>query len=152
MNSRPYNYPVSPDLPCVPLNDDVIFSGIVVDYSGALNCKNLFNSNSIDEDDMYNCYLHMCKYERCSFTLPDASAETFINSLSKFVSRRGFPQIILSDNGNSFIAGITQNFVASKNSQWDFNFANAPWSLILMVSLPFCRFLLGCPEKVNPEI
>ena len=60
-----------------------------------------------------------------------------LNSLSKFVSRRGFPQIILSDNGSSFIAGITQNFVASKNSQLDFNFANVPWSLILMASLPY---------------
>ena len=137
MNSRPYNYHVSPDLPCVPLNDHVIFSGIGVDYSGTLNCKNLFNSTSIDEDDVFNCYSHMCKYERSSFRLPNASAETFINSLSKFVSRRGFPQIILSDNGNSFIAGITQNFVASKNFQWDFNFANASWSLILMVSLPY---------------
>ena len=35
LNSHPYNYPVSPDLPSVRLNDDVSFSGIGVDYSGA---------------------------------------------------------------------------------------------------------------------
>ena len=59
--------------------------------------------------------------------VPDASAETFISSLSKFISRGGGPQIILSDNGSPFIADITQNFVASKNIKWDFNLAIGPW-------------------------
>ena len=131
MNSRPYNYPVSPDLPSVRLNDDFSFSGIGVDYSGALYCKNLFNSNSIDEDDMYKCYIVI--YTCASTTgvvldlVPHASAEIFVNSLSKFISRRGCPQIILSDNGSPFITEIAQNFVASKNVKWDFNLANAPW-------------------------
>ena len=59
--------------------------------------------------------------------VPDASAETFINSLSKFISRGGGPQIILSDNGSPFTGDITQNFVASKNIKWDFNLAIGPW-------------------------
>ena len=110
MNSCPYNYPVSPDLSSVPLNDDVSFSGIGIDYSGALYCKNLFNSNSIDEEDKYKCYIviYTCASTR------GVVLETFINSLSKFISRRGCPQIILSDNESQFIADITQHFVASK--------------------------------------
>ena len=35
-NARPYDYPKSPDLPAVRLNDHASFSGIRVDYSGAL--------------------------------------------------------------------------------------------------------------------
>ena len=74
VNSRPYNYPVSPDVPSVRLNDDVSFSGIGVDYSGALYCKNLFNSNSSDENDMYKFYIviYTCTsttHVRCSFRL-----------------------------------------------------------------------------------
>ena len=131
VNSRPYNYPVSPDLPSVCLNDDVSFSGIGVDYIGALYCKNLFNSNSSYEGDMYKCYIviYTCASTRGVVLdlVPDASAETFINSLAKFISRRGCPQIILSDNGSQFIADITQIFVAIKNVKWDFNLINAPW-------------------------
>ena len=131
LNSRPYNYPISPDLLSVRLNDDVSFSGTGVDYSGVLYCKNLFNSNSIDEDDMYKCYIVIYTYESTSGVVldlvPDASAEAFVNSLSKFISRRGCPQIILADNGSLFMADITQNFVVSKNVKWDFNLANAPW-------------------------
>ena len=131
VNSRPYNYPVSPDVPSVRLNDDVSFSGIGLDYSGALYCKNLFNSNSSDENDMYKFYIviYTCASTRGVIldSVPDSSAEIFMNSLAKFISRRGCPQIILSDNGIPFIADITQIFVASKNVKWDFNLANAPW-------------------------
>ena len=126
LNLHPYNYPVSPDLPSIRLNDDASFSGIGIDYSEALYCKNLFNSNSIHEDDMYKCYIviYTCASMRGVVLdlVPDASAET-LNSLSKFISRRACSQIILSDNGSPFIADITQNFLASKNVKWDFNLA-----------------------------
>ena len=51
---------------------------------------------------MYKCYIVIYT---CSSTkgvvlhlVPDASAETFMNSLAKFISKRGCPQIISSDN------------------------------------------------------
>ena len=78
---------------------------------------------------MYKCYIviYTCASTRGAVLdlVPDVSAEIFVNSLSKFISRRGYPQIILPDNGSPFIADITQNFVASKNVKWDFNLANA---------------------------
>ena len=80
VNSHLYNYPVSPDLPSVPLNDDVSFSGIGVDYSGALYCKNLFNSNTSDEDDMYKCYIVIYTFASTGGVVldlvPDTSVET----------------------------------------------------------------------------
>ena len=80
---------------------------------------------------MYKCYIviYTCASTRGAVLdlVPDVSAEIFVNSLSKFISRRGYPQMILSDNGSPFIADITQNFVASKNVKWDFNLANAPY-------------------------
>ena len=50
-----------------------------------------------------------------------------LNSLAEFISRRGYPQIILSDTGSPFAADFTQIFVASKHVKWYFNLANASW-------------------------
>ena len=131
LNSRPYNYPQSPNLPAVRLNDDICFSGIGVDYSGALYCKDLFHNDNTDEDDMYKCYIviYTCASTRGVIldVVPDATGETFINSLKKFISRRGCPQIILSDNGGPFIGDETQLFINSRNIKWENNLAKAPW-------------------------
>ena len=53
--------------------------------------------------------------------VPDGSVEIFINSLKKFISRRGCPAKILSDNGSVFVANITQKFVRFCNVKWDFS-------------------------------
>ena len=94
MNLRLYNCPESPDLPSARLNDNVSFSGIRVNYSGALYCKNLFNSNSIDEDDRCKCYIviYTCASTRGVLLdlIPDASAETFVNSLSELFPEEVF--------------------------------------------------------------
>ena len=59
--------------------------------------------------------------------VPDGSAETFVNSLKTFVSRRGCPAKILSNNGGVFVADITQKFVSFRNVKWDFSLKEAPW-------------------------
>ena len=59
--------------------------------------------------------------------VPDASAQTFVNSFKKFISRRGCPRIILSVNGTAFIAELTQNFAAIRNIKWKFSLTEAPW-------------------------
>lgn len=40
--------------------------------------------------------------------VPDGWAEAFVNSLCNFFSKRGWPQIILSDNGSPYIVDATQ--------------------------------------------
>ena len=56
----------------------------------------------------------------------DGPAETFINSLKKFISRRGSPGKILSENGGVFVADITQKCVSFHNVKWDFSLKEAP--------------------------
>ena len=48
--------------------------------------------------------------------VPDALSQTIINSFIKFISRRGCPQFVLSDNGSPFIANNAQQFVANHTS------------------------------------
>ena len=55
----------------------------------------------------------------------DTSAKEFINSLKRFIARRGCPQKILSDNGGAFTATETQKFVAERNVKW--KFTKAQW-------------------------
>ena len=47
--------------------------------------------------------------------------------MKRFISRRGSPKLIISDNGTSFISSEVQNFAANKINSWQFNVASAPW-------------------------
>ena len=48
-------------------------------------------------------------------------------SLRKFISCRGCPGKILTDNGTTFTSQETQKFSANKNIEWQFSLSNAPW-------------------------
>ena len=54
-------------------------------------------------------------------------AGTFIKSFCRFVSRRGCPDQVVSDNGTNFKAIETQNFVANLGVKWNLNLTKAPW-------------------------
>ena len=55
------------------------------------------------------------------------TSNTLIHNLRKFISRRGAPALIISDNGSSFTAQETQRFVANREIKWMFNLERAPW-------------------------
>ena len=58
---------------------------------------------------------------------PDTTSNSFIRSFSRFISRRGAPDHVISDNGCDFIANETQLFSAGRNIKWHFNVPLAPW-------------------------
>ena len=66
-----------------------------VDYSGSLNFKNVFYSGGVEEDDLYKSYIviYPCASARGVVLdlVPYGSAETFVNSLCKFIFGRGCP-------------------------------------------------------------
>ena len=57
----------------------------------------------------------------------NASSKTFIKNLTKFISRRGCPTLILSDIGYVFKSEESQTFIANKFIKWKFNLESAPW-------------------------
>ena len=64
----------------------------------------------------------------CFFNLiPSLSANSLKNSLKRFISRRGCPDNVISDNDSNFVAIETQNFASNLNIKWHFNLALAPW-------------------------
>ena len=52
---------------------------------------------------------------------------TFVNSFMKFISRRGCPQKVLSDNGTVFKSELTPAFASERNIAWNFSITEAPW-------------------------
>ena len=131
LNSRPYAYPKSPDLPKARLRDDHAFSATGVDHFGPLYCKSNFRSDSVDEEEMHKCYvlLYTCASTRGLVLdlVADTSAKEFIDSFRRFIARRGCPGEMLSDNGSAFIAEETQTFVGERNVKWYFSLTQAPW-------------------------
>ena len=70
--------------------------------------------------------------------VPDMTATTFLRSLKRFVSRKGIPSKILSDNGKTFKHAAklvrsllkqseVQQYMSSKGIKWAFNVEKAPW-------------------------
>ena len=100
-----------------------------IDYIGPLYTKNMYNDQQEDEHQLFKSYiiLYTCATTRGLVLdlVSVASAKAFVNNL-KFISRRGCPRIILSDNGTVFTAELTQNFEATRNIKWQFSLTEAP--------------------------
>ena len=95
----PYRLPEMPQLPVERVHQEPPFANTAIDYFGPITVK---------------CEEGMKKVWVCLFTclivravhlelVPDFSATSFINALRRFIARRGFPKLILSDNGSQMM-------------------------------------------------
>ena len=130
LDNKPYRYPITPPLPPSRVTASHAFESIGIDYAGPLFVKNVYDS--FDNDlNVFKCWIALitCQASRAVHLdlATDCSAPSCINVLKRFISRRGTPRLITSDNGKSFIATETQNFAAMHNIKWKFNIENAPW-------------------------
>ena len=57
----------------------------------------------------------------------DATAGMFINSFTRFISRRGCPNTVITDKGSVFTAAETQTFMSNRLVNWKFTLDGAPW-------------------------
>ena len=107
------------------LRDDIPFSCTGVDYFCPLYYR------TVDDESIYKCFVSL--FTRAStrglvlMLVPDASNKLFVDALRAFISRRGCPQVMISDNGCMFTGELTQLFAASHGITWKFNLSNAPW-------------------------
>ena len=77
---------------------------------GPFYAKDVYNVNEEDEINKAHVVLYTCATSRGIILelVKDTSAGSFLNSCIKFISRRGCPQIFLSDNGPAFNCRETQ--------------------------------------------
>jgi len=127
LHSKSYNYPASPPLPSLRLNDTRPFYTTGVDNFGPVYLRNVFN----DSGETFKAWvtLYTCASTRAILLdlVPKIDAESFIRSLSRMIARRGCPNNIISDNGTNFTAARTSNHVAELGIEWHFNLPLAPW-------------------------
>jgi transposase len=113
----------------------VPFEVLGIDYAGPIT----YRSSKKIIGKAY-ILLFACSLTRAIYLelLPDQTAENCIRSLKRFVTRRGRPKKIYSDNGKTFKAAANwirkvmkqeqfQNFLARQNIIWQFNLSRAPW-------------------------
>ena len=111
------------------------FSVTGVDFAGPVNYKINKSTTSKAYIALFTCtstravHLKLCH---------DLSAQEFQRALKEFVARRGCPQIIVSDNGKTFVTTgkwlsklrkdqRLANYLGALEIKWKFNLARAPW-------------------------
>ena len=94
-----YHIPDSPPLPSFRFNYDQPFLTTCVDMTGHFYIKDAAN-NAVK---VY-LIIFLCASTRCGHVeiVPDASTEAFANALDRFISRKGAPKLIISDQGSNF--------------------------------------------------
>ena len=127
LNSRPYEYPGHSDIPSFRFNDTYAYTTIGLDFAGPIYCLPVYGGGK----DMRKSWMVIftCASTRAlSLELVhDASADAFLLSFERFISRRGCPAMVISDNGKVFKAERTQNFASERSIEWKFIIDNAPW-------------------------
>ena len=113
------------------------FSSTGVDFAGPLFVKTVFG-REIQVSKVYIC-LFTCESTRAIHIelTPSLTTQAFIQCLRRFVARRGFPELIISNNAKTFKAAATQlrrifidpdimSFLLKRKIQWKFNLEESP--------------------------
>ena len=112
------------------MQKDYAFSYTGIDYAGPLFVKNIYVK--FEKDVMHKCWLVLftCANSSCIFLdlAPDCTAEACVSALNRFISSRGAPKLIVSDNGSALFGKQVQEFAASKFISWTFNVEAVPWT------------------------
>ena len=127
LEGKSYGVPPAPFLPEYRVEGDVAFTRVGVDYAGPLFVKNIYSNDT----NMYKAYIvvYTCASNRAVHLdlAVDATSETFIRSFQRFISRRGMPSTMISDNGKTFKSKDLKEFCASKRIKWLHIVELSPW-------------------------
>ena len=115
------------DLPGFRMDNSRAFKNDGVDYLGPLFVLPVFKP----EKQLLKVWvvIYTCVSTRGIVldVVENMSSNAFLNSLRKFIARRGAPTLIVSINGKSFKSIETQVFVANREITWKFNLEAVPW-------------------------
>ena len=115
------------------VSEEPPFTFTSTDFSGPLYLK--------DSDSKHWICLFTCAVVRAVHleVVIELSAISFIKCFSRFVSRRGLPKLLISDNANTFKSAkriiletlndpTVKEYLANQQVGWTFNLELAPWS------------------------
>lgn len=136
----PFRSVPTPPLPQSRVQQSLVFQFTGIDYAGPLYVRDQTNQTS---SKMYIC-LFTCAVVRAIHLelVEDQTTDAFLRAFRRFISRRGVPECIISDNAKTFKAGAqelqtiktqilgtgsSQQFLAHHNITWKFITERAPW-------------------------
>ena len=105
MEGKPFRSVKIPPLPKSRVSGNHAFQATGIDYGSPLYVRDTSNKSN----KMYIC-LFTCANTRAVHLelVEDLSADAFIRAFRRFISRRGFPERIITDNAKNFKSGSTR--------------------------------------------
>ena len=136
----PFRSEPTPPLPRSRVQQSQAFQFTGIDYAGPLYVRNQGNQTS---SKMYIC-LFTCATVRALHLelVEDHTTQAFLRAFRRFISRRGIPEYIISDNAKTLKAGAeelqtmktqalgtntSKQFLANHSISWKFITERAPW-------------------------
>ena len=118
-------------LPASPLPDFRVqccdpFTHVGIDYLGPLF---VYPTPSGKQLEKIHVVLYTCANTRAVHLdiVPDASSSALVNSLKRFVSRRGIPKLFISDNAKCFLGPELMKFLKNFDIDWKYILEVSPW-------------------------
>ena len=117
------------------VKEDLAFTSIGIDFAGPLFIKT-------ESQALQKVYIALCT---CATTkalhlkiVPNLTCEAFLLCLKRFVSRRGVPRLIVTDNtetfkaaskklANIFKSSVVNDYLVKHSIKWKYDLAKAPW-------------------------
>ena len=127
IKGKHYDYPPTPTLTSLRLNHVRAFYCTGIDNFGPVHLKNIYPTDNRLHKAWVTLYTCAASRGVLLDLVPDPSSQLFIRSLIRFISRRGCPDHVISDNGKNFVAKDSQTFTSHRNIKWHFNLPLAPW-------------------------
>ena len=132
--AKPFAAAKEPALPSSRVSDEPPFSNTGIDFAGPL-----YAMTNRESEKVYIC-LFTCASTRAVHLdlVPCLSVSSFLQAFRRFVSRRGLPSQLITDNAKTFKSASKevknilrsseiQREMASRGVQWKFIIEKAPW-------------------------
>ena len=136
MREKPFTAPASPDLPTDRVYEGLPFTYTGIDLAGPLH----LNSASPENRSKAYCCLCTCASTRAAHLewTESLTVTSFLQAFRKFVSRRGLPAKLLTDNAKTFksasvdvkkisMSSEVKKYLANRQIDWQFIMEQAPW-------------------------
>ena len=123
-----YQYPVSPPSSELRMNNDFDFYATGINNFSPLFVRSIFAK---DSSTLFKVWvtLYTCAGTRGVIldVVPHIDSTSSIKGFRRFVSKRGCPSVMISDNGRKFVSNETVEFVNGVGVDWMLIMQLAPW-------------------------
>uniref|UniRef100_A0A1I7VR75 Integrase catalytic domain-containing protein n=1 Tax=Loa loa TaxID=7209 RepID=A0A1I7VR75_LOALO len=128
--AKPFRLPAMPNLPESRVKRSKAFEHVGLDYLGPVTIKSAYSLINKKWIALFICFTTRAVHPELA---EDLSVENFLHVLRRFVARRGYPKLVLSDNASQFqlvfkvIMEQHSNFLAERDIVWKNTIPKAPW-------------------------